>query len=82
MDHNLSLVLQLRRRGEDIRRGEIQKILRRLGPLSPEQERAVDDLTDAIVKRLLDRPVGLIEEMAQEGTSEDLSVIRALLGLP
>ena len=38
------LVVELRRRAEDIRRSEIEKVRSRLGSLTPEQEKAVDAL--------------------------------------
>jgi len=35
------LLVELRRRADEIRKAEIEKARRRLGPLTPEQERAL-----------------------------------------
>jgi glutamyl-tRNA reductase len=72
---------ELQRRGDDIRRAEIDKVVRKLGPLTSEQERALDALTSAIVARLLNHAVVQIEKMTDEERSWAWSVVRTLLGL-
>jgi glutamyl-tRNA reductase len=77
------LVVELRRRGDEIRRAELEKARRRLGPLTPEQERAVDAVTAAIVNKLLHAPTVCLKTLAQEGRSkEEMRLLRAALGLP
>ncbi len=76
------LLVELRGRAEEIRRGEIEKARRRLGPLTPEQEKAVDALTSGIVNKLLHSPTVRLKEMAQNGHHEEyVGLIRKLFGL-
>lgn len=76
------LVLALRQRAEDIRRLELDKARRRMGPLTPEQEEALDAATTAIVNKLLHSPIVHLKESAQNGHGpEQVSFIRKLLGL-
>jgi glutamyl-tRNA reductase len=80
-NYGSALLADLRRRGEEIRRVEVTKRLRGLGPLTPDQEREVDALTAAILGRLFGGAVDQIEEMAQEERAGAFAVARTLLGL-
>ncbi len=76
------LLVDLRKRAEEIRRAEIDKARSRLGTLSPEQEAALEAASSAIVNKLLHSPTVQIKEMARNGHSpEQVSLIRKLLGL-
>jgi glutamyl-tRNA reductase len=76
------LLVELRRRADEIRRREIDKARRRLGPLTPEQEAAIEDVTNAIVNKLLHAPTVHLKEAARNGhPPEQVSLIRRLLGL-
>ena len=76
------LLVALRERAEDIRRGEIEKARRRMGSLTPEQERALDSATAAIVNKLLHTPTVRLKEMAQAGQSDQQAIlVRRVLGL-
>lgn len=76
------LLVDLRKRAEEIRRGEINRARSRLGSLSAEQEAALDAATSAIVNKLLHAPTVQIKEMARNGHSpEQVGLIRKLLGL-
>ena len=76
------LLVALRERAEDIRRGEIEKARRRMGPLTPEQERALDSATAAIVNKLLHTPTVCLKEMARAGQSDQQAIlVRRVLGL-
>lgn len=76
------LLNEMRRRAEEIRRAELDKLKRRLGPLTPEQEEALEAATAAIVNKLLHPPTVHLKEAAQESDApEHLSLIRKLLGL-
>ncbi len=77
------LLNELRRRAEDIRKAELDKAKKKLGPLTPEQEAALEAATTAIVNKLLHPPtVHLKEAAARESDApEQLSLIRKLLGL-
>ncbi len=76
------LLVELRQRAEEIRRGELEKARKRLGALTPEQEQAVDGLTAAIVNKLLHGPTVQLKELAASGhPCADAALIRRLLGL-
>ena len=76
------LVVALRQRAEDIRRAEIEKARRRMGPLTAAQEEALEAATTAIVNKLLHSPTVHLKESAQNGHGpEQVSLIRKLLGL-
>jgi glutamyl-tRNA reductase len=78
----LPLLVDLRRRGEEIRTSEIEKVRRRLGDLSPDQERALEAATQAIVNKLLHAPTVHLKEAARNGQPpETLGLIRRLLGI-
>jgi glutamyl-tRNA reductase len=76
------LLQALRRRAEEIRKGEVDKVRNRLGALTPEQEAALDAATQAIVNKLLHPSMVQLKEVTRNGhTAEDLGLIRKLLGL-
>ncbi len=76
------LLNELRRRAEAIRRAELEKAKHRLGPLTPQQEEALEAATTAIVNKLLHSPTVHLKEAARESDApEQLSLIRKLLGL-
>ena len=76
------LLVELRRRGDEIRRVEIERARKRLGTLTPEQEEAIHAATTAIVNKLLHPPTVVLKELAKSGDSAaELGLIRRLLGL-
>jgi glutamyl-tRNA reductase len=76
------LLVELRRRADEIRRHEIEKAKRRLGSLTPEQLAAIDDVTSSIVNKILHAPTVHLKEVARNGhPPEQVSLIRRLLGL-
>jgi glutamyl-tRNA reductase len=76
------LLVRLRERGEEIRRAEIDKARKRLATLTPEQEQALEGVTQAIVNKLLHAPTVELKEVARNGTApETVGLIRRLLGL-
>ena len=76
------LLVALRERGEEIRRAEIAKARPRLGPLTADQERALDAATTAIVNKLLHTPTVCLKEMARAGQSDQqATLVRRVLGL-
>jgi len=54
-------LVSLRERFETVRRGEIQRVRRRLGDLSPDQENAIDSLSHALVERVLQAPMAMLK---------------------
>jgi len=75
------LLVELRKRADEIRRTEIEKARRRLGPLTPEQESALEAATTAIVNTLLHGPTVQLKQMAGNGQPEHVGFIRKLFGL-
>jgi len=76
------LLVELRQRADEIRRAEVEKARKRLGPLTPEQEQALEAVTTAIVNKLLHPPTVHLKEMAGNGHArEHMGLIRKLLGL-
>jgi len=75
------LLVELRRRADEIRRSEMQRAKGRLG-LTHEQEEALDATTSAIVNKILHPPTVYLKEIAKNGlASEHLGLVRKLLGL-
>jgi glutamyl-tRNA reductase len=75
------LLVELRRRADEIRKGEIEKARRRLGPLTPEQEGALEAATAAIVNKLLHQPTVQLKQLAGNGQAEYVGLVRKLFGL-
>jgi glutamyl-tRNA reductase len=75
------LLVELRRRADEIRRAEVDKARKRLGPLTPEQESALEAATSAIVNKLLHSPTVELKQMAGDGRGEHVSLVRRLFGL-
>ena len=76
------LLVELRSRADEIRRAEVDKARRRLGPLTPEQEKALDAVTSGIVNKLLHSPTVELKKMASNRHhTEHVALIRKLFGL-
>jgi len=76
------LITALRHRAEAIRREELARARKRLGPLSPEQEAALEAATSAIVNKLLHAPTTQLKELAKNGhPAGAMEMVRKLLGL-
>jgi len=76
------LLVELRRRGEEIRRAEIEKARARLGTLTAEQEQALEAATAAIVNKILHGPTVQLKELAKDGHPPELiGLVKRLLGL-
>jgi glutamyl-tRNA reductase len=76
------LLQEVRRRAEEIRKAELAKARSRLGPLTPEQEAALEAATTAMVNKLLHPSMVQIKEASKNGHApEHIGLIRKLLGL-
>jgi len=76
------LIVELRRKAEDIRNAEVQKAVGRLGPLTTDQRETLEGITMAIVNKLLHAPTVRLKQMAENGHApDDVELIRKLLGL-
>lgn len=86
------VVVALRDHGEAVRRGELERFRSRLAGLDPAQRRAVEGLTQGIVKKLLHSPTVRLKEAAGSARGElytdalaslfDLDDLGLLLGPP
>src|SRR5437667_12852544 len=67
---------------ETIRQAEIDRVRARLGPLSPEQEMAVETLTRGIVNKIMHTPISTLKTAAREPEATTLiDVARRLFNL-
>lgn len=61
------LIKELRGRAEDLRRAELEKALRKLQHLDPDDRELVDQLTRALLNKILHRPTVRLREAAIHG---------------
>jgi glutamyl-tRNA reductase len=67
---------------ERLRSHELQRNRNRLGPLTPEQERAVDGLTRSLMQKWLHRPIVELKEMARDSSAVSaVELVHRLFGL-
>lgn len=76
-------IVSLRESLLDMARYELKRFRGRLGPLSAEQQGAVEELTRALVQKILHRPVRHLRKAVERGDIEaSTSVCREMFGLP
>lgn len=76
------LIADLRSKAETIRRTEIERTLRHLPELSPEAQRHIENLTEALVNKLLHEPTTCLRAEAHNGhAAEYAHTVRQLFGL-
>jgi len=61
------VISALRERADAIRRAEIERTLSRLGDLSDADRKRIVAMTEAIVKKMLDRPIARLKDGADKG---------------
>src|SRR4029077_9190375 len=67
---------------ETIRQAEIDRVRGRLGPLSPEQEVAVEALTRGIISKVMHTPITTLKTAAREAEATTvIEVVRKLFNL-
>ena len=67
---------------ETIRQAEIDRVRGRLGPLSPDQELAVDALTKGIINKIMHTPISTLKTAARESEATTLiDLVRRLFNL-
>lgn len=75
-------IVSLRRRIERIRRAELERARRHFGSLTPEQERALEALTQGLVNKILHTPFTELKQAAtRPDRSEFLGVVRTIFHL-
>jgi glutamyl-tRNA reductase len=70
-------VVELRQRGEEIRALELRRARRRLRDLTPDQRAAVEDVTGAIVNKLLHGPTVLLREGRSRARVDEIIQLHA-----
>jgi glutamyl-tRNA reductase len=75
-------IVSLRRRVEEIRQAEMKRMRRLFGELTPEQERALEALTQGLVNKILHTPFTELKQAASRpDRSEFLGVVRTIFHL-
>lgn len=76
-------ILELQRRLEDIRAAELEKCLRKLGPVSAEQRAVIEQLTTQMVNKILHYPILQLKESSEEPQERETlrQTIRKIFGL-
>jgi glutamyl-tRNA reductase len=69
-------IVSLREQLEEIRIGEIEKMRGKLGPLTPQQEEAIDTLTRGIINKIAHGPVSELRKQAAD--PEGVHVVDAI----
>ncbi|MBI3802541.1 MAG: glutamyl-tRNA reductase [Nitrospirae bacterium] len=76
------MIVALKDRAEEIRHAEVEKILGKLGPITPAQREALEGLTLSIVNKLLHSPLTVLkEEMHSTNGNMILEATRRLFQL-
>jgi len=73
-------IIALREKVETIRRSELEKALRKIGPLKDDQIKRIDYLTKAIVNKLIHHPIVTLK-FEEENKDDLIAIIRKLYGL-
>ena len=75
-------IVSLQDHFETIRQAEIDRVRGRLGPLSPEQELALETLTHGIVNKIMHTPVSTLKTAAREPEATTvIDIVRRLFNL-
>lgn len=76
-------IVELQKRLEEIRAAELEKCLRRLGPIDAEQRAAIEQLTTQMVNKILHYPILQLKESAEEPQERESlrKTIRKIFGL-
>jgi glutamyl-tRNA reductase len=61
------VIAALRERAENIRKQELERALGRLPDLDPDARERIEAMTQAIVKKMLDRPIARLKDGADKG---------------
>jgi glutamyl-tRNA reductase len=75
-------IVELQERLEAIRSAEVEKCLRKIGPMSPEQRAAIEQLSTQMVNKILHYPILQLKEAEEPAERETLKkTIRKIFGL-
>ena len=83
--HSLDItptIVALKKHWDLIRQEELEKTKKQLGKLSTEQEVALENMTQSIIKKLLHGPISEIKSVHQTSSgSKHIEMIKKMLGL-
>lgn len=76
-------ILELQQRLQDIRTTELEKCLRKMGPMTPEQREAVEIFSTQLVNKILHYPILQLKDASDEPQERDAlrRTIRKIFGL-
>jgi glutamyl-tRNA reductase len=76
-------ILELQQRLEHIRTAELEKCLRNVGPITPQQRKAIDMMSTQLVNKILHYPILQLKEAADEPQERETlrRTIRKIFGL-
>jgi glutamyl-tRNA reductase len=74
-----SLIGQIPRRADEIRRAELTRVEKILSKLSPQERAAIEKMTRAIVSKILHKPMTEVRGAASNGDTRRLSVLMQAL---
>ncbi len=75
-------IVQLRDTLDKLRREEIERNRRYLKDLSPEQQAAIDQITQALINKILHHPIAHLKQMAQDPQGPDVAeLIRKIFNI-
>jgi glutamyl-tRNA reductase len=76
-------ILELQQRLDDIRSGELEKCLRKMGPMTAEQRAAVEMFSSQLVNKILHYPILELKEASEEPQERESlrRTIRKIFGL-
>jgi len=69
-------IVELQSRLEEIRKGELDKCLRRLGPITAEQQQAIEIFSSSIINKVLHYPILRLKETAAASQPEERETVR------
>jgi len=75
-------IVSLRKRLEDIRRGELEKTFATLKELGPKEKKSIEALTSAIINKVLHQPITILKQSQNDGAGENyVDAVRMLFDL-
>jgi glutamyl-tRNA reductase len=77
------VIVSLQEQFEQVRSAEVQRMRSKLGPLTPQQEEILEQLTRGIVNKIAHGPIAELRKQANSAPgSEAIDLIRRLFRLP
>jgi glutamyl-tRNA reductase len=75
-------IVSLRKRLEEIRRGELEKTFSSLKELGPKEKKSIEALTAAIINKVLHQPITVLKQSQNDGAGENyVDAVRVLFDL-